>query len=234
MHFCGRERGREDAIPAVLRHEAVLRLLDERYQRLLRRGASGDREGVVVRGTVPPFDLDYIYNSLKTEARQNGSQLQIDIETFNSNKEKMDRFAHYYNRFTAHEQGQRYAESQIPHIERRMDELALAFDLKSGADSDYIQDANRALIAGRRVLKYSYCYAYRSVDDVHRGLFQNHQELLERFVEELSRLYEWPVGEHDRKLMVDLTFHVRRYMDAVLHFDASVFERERCSFSVGI
>ena len=42
-------------------------------------------------------------------------------------------------------------------------------DLKTATDTDFIGGANRTLVDCRRVLKYTYAYAFTNDDDNHNG-----------------------------------------------------------------
>lgn len=174
------------------------RLLDDDEEvRWLRRQA---RAGTGV-------NLEYVFEALKKGLVSDDD----DISDLFQQKKKMDRIAHYLARFAAHEQGQRFAEDQCEMLlHGRAIDFAKATDLKSATDTDFLAVANKRLVAARRILKYSYCYAYYLPEEEsegmisQKGLFQNHQERLERFTEELSNISEHALTYDDRAKIVNL------------------------------
>mmetsp|Transcript_8677 Transcript_8677/g.19624 ORF Transcript_8677/g.19624 Transcript_8677/m.19624 type:complete len:705 (-) Transcript_8677:2842-4956(-) len=200
-HFCGREGG-------------------DRNRR--GQGAGGaDINNAANAGparNVPAFDLDYIYTTLGESKSPPDEADAKALSAFLRAKEEMDHFAHYYNRFAAHNQGQNYAESQSPCTENRINNFSRVTDLKTATDCDFLRAANRMLVDCRRILKYSYCYSYCTNDHQHNELFQVHQERLERFVEELSMLSEEAVTRIDRARVIDLIGIVEKCMNGVLEF----------------
>ena len=190
-HFCGRERigGNGDgAIDEIARRRQAMRaIIDE------------------------PVNLDYIVSALQEEESDvdelDAEQVAAAIEE----KKEMDRRAHYMTRFIAHEEGQRFATEQCDLLlEGRAVDFARASDLKSANDTDFLGAANERLVAARRILKWSYCYVYYLPDEdensmtSQKGLFQNHQERLERFTENLSNISENALSYDDRAKIVNL------------------------------
>jgi hypothetical protein len=193
-HYCGRER--DD---------------DEEYRRLRRRAHVGT-------GT----NLEYVFETLKEVLVWDDDEIS---ELFRQ-KKKMDRIAHYLARFVAHEQGQRFAEDQCEVLlEGRAVGFAKATDLKSATDTDFLAVANDRLVAARRILKYSYCYAYYLPDEEsegmisQKGLFQHHQERLERFTEQLSNISEHAFTYDDRANILNLIGIVDQCMKTIIEFE---------------
>lgn len=185
-HFCGRERdGRND----------------DEYARARRLQAA--RQAIAVA----PLNLDYVCRALEKQlVPEDDEAARILCE-----KKEMDRIAHYRTRFDAHEQGQRFAENQCELLlEGRAIDFAKSTDLKSATDTDFLAVANERLVAARRMLKFTYVYAFFLPDEdeegmvSQKGLFQNHQERLERFTEKLSEISEHALTYDDRANIVNL------------------------------
>lgn len=184
-HFCGRERQGQT---------------NEEYARAQRVEAAR-------RIDVATVNLDYVCKALEESAMSNDDEVAKVLRQ----KKELDRIAHYRTRFEAHEQGQRFAENQCDLLlEGRAMDFAKATDLKSATDTDFLGAANERLVAARRMLKWSYAYTFFLPDDdeegpvCHKGLFQNHQERLERFTEKLSDISEHALTYDDRAKIVNL------------------------------
>jgi len=136
---------------------------------------------------------------------------------------ELERYAHYYNRFVAHGQGQRFAESQCRCLESRAENYSQFAGFQTGGEVDFIQSANETLVASRRLLKYTYCSAYHEQIDVndsktvHLGFHQ--LERLERFTEQLSEVSENVLSRRDRARVIDL---VSKYVLPLLPAKLSV------------
>ena len=137
----------------------------------------------------------------------------------------LDRYVHYFTRYLAHDQGQRFAEQQCPCLKTRAENYKEMTGIDLEAEVDFIRSANETLVASRRLLKYAYCCVYHSkrvdekdTDHLHLGFL--HIERLERFTEELSELTENAVTRQDRKSVLDLTDVVKQCMEAVNDFEA--------------
>ena len=192
-----------------------------------RRNQNGNNQnggGQPQREQLPPVNIDYIRTAL-SERNNDGDDTVLN--DFLRKYRQMERFAHYYNRFAAHNQGQQFAEGQSGCIRGRADNFYKISGIKSGTDTDFFFAANEILVACRRMLKYSYCYVYLMTkksldatldenfsnegdsDDAENvspqiALFQNYQEQLERYTEQLSEVSERALTHRDRKRVVDL------------------------------
>jgi hypothetical protein len=187
-HFCGRERrhGDEMVDEIARRRQAMRAITDE------------------------PANLDYIVNALEEESDADEQDDEL-VAAVIAEKKEMDKRAHFMARFIAHDEGQRFASNQCDLLlEGRAVDFAKASDLKSAADTEFLGTANERLVAARRILKWSYCYVYYLPDEdensmtSQKGLFQNHQEQLERLTENLSDLSEHALSYVDRAKIVNL------------------------------
>jgi len=169
-------------------------------------------------------------------------------------KRELDRYLHYYKRYHAHAEAQKFARKQLKETEERMMRLQETSDNVTWTDVEYLKTANEQLVECRRVLKYTYCFAYympervasltssgmttESVDGINRSTsldfnvqakmlkdqFENHQEMLERFTENLSELVEKPLKEIVREAVVNQTRVVNQFMKNILKYVEDEFD----------
>ena len=171
-------------------------------------------------------------------------------------KRELDRYLHYYKRYHAHAEAQKFATRQLADTEAKMVLLQEASDNNTTwIDVQFLKTATEQLIECRRVLKYTYTYAYYmhapqdssvavnaqrrtsggvgngttasaaaviigqgSVSQSQKERFEHHQEMLERFTENLSELSEKPLAEMDRADVINQTRVVDRFMKNVLKY----------------
>jgi ariadne-1 len=120
-------------------------------------------------------------------------------------KRELDRYLHYYKRYHAHAEAQKFARKQLKETEARMVLLQESSDDAKWSDVEFLKTANEQLVECRRVLKNTYVYAYylNPSASMQKERFEHHQEMLERFTETLSELSEKPLGEMDRTDVVN-------------------------------
>lgn len=163
-------------------------------------------------------------------------------------KRELDRYLHYYKRYHAHAEAQKFAKKQLKETEERMMRLQETTDNVTWTDVEYLKTANEQLVECRRVLKYTYCFAYYMPERVAiltssggaagsgdgsgknaaletsiqarmlKDQFENHQEMLERFTENLSELVEKPLKEIVREAVVNQTRVVNQFMKNILKY----------------
>ena len=120
-------------------------------------------------------------------------------------KRELDRYLHYYKRYHAHAEAQKFAKKQLKETEARMVLLQESSDDAKWSDVEFLKTANEQLVECRRVLKYTYVFAYymTAKSAMTKERFEHHQEMLERFTENLSELSEKPLHEMDRTDVVN-------------------------------
>ncbi|KAL7534320.1 hypothetical protein ACHAXR_005791 [Thalassiosira sp. AJA248-18] len=118
-------------------------------------------------------------------------------------KRELDRYLHYYKRFHGHSQAQDFAKKSVKETEARMVLLQEQNSETVWTDVEFLKAANEQLVECRKVLKYTYAYAYYLEDSDKRSRFEYHQEMLERFTENLSELSEKPLQEMNRTEVVN-------------------------------
>eukprot|EP00980_Cylindrotheca_fusiformis_P007356 scaffold1525_cov142-Cylindrotheca_fusiformis.AAC.156 len=141
-------------------------------------------------------------------------------------KRELDRYLHYYKRYHAHAEAQKFAKRQLKETETRMVLLQESSDDAKWSDVEFLKTANEQLVDCRRVLKYSYVFGYYMTPSslMQKERFEHHQEMLERFTENLSELSEKPLGEMDRTDVVNQTRVVDRFMKNILKYVADGME----------
>lgn len=135
------------------------------------------------------------------------------------------RYQFYYTRFDNHAQAIVHAEKIRQETQERMDKLQQI----SGEGQHQVQfllDATNTIIDCRSLLKWSYpwCYFLKEDSNLYR-LFKGHQEMLEKFTEELHELTEKPIETQmegsTRKDIVDKTRVVEKYRENIVEFARS-------------
>ena len=135
-------------------------------------------------------------------------------------KRELDRYLHFYRRFHAHQEAEKFANKQLKETEQRMVQLQESSDDAKWSDVEFLRTANELLVDCRRVLKYTYVYGYYfdAGLSMQRERFEHHQEMLERFTENLSELSEKPIAKMDRTDVVNQTRVVERFMKNILKY----------------
>ena len=134
-------------------------------------------------------------------------------------KHELERYLHYYKRYHVHTEAQAFAEKQLKAWEDRICSLQKAGNAK--CDLEFLKTANEQLIECRRVLKYSYAFAYYLTDEskkMQKECFEYHQEMLERFTENLSELSEKPLEEINRVDVINQTRVVYQFVKNILKY----------------
>ena len=140
-------------------------------------------------------------------------------------KRELDRYLHYYKRYHAHSEAEKFAKRQLKETAARMVILQEQSDNGLWADVEFLKTANQQLVECRRVLKYTYAFAHYmplDMDDADskakKERFEYHQEMPERFTESLSEVCEKPLAEMDRTDVVNQTRVVAKFLENVLRY----------------
>ena len=119
-------------------------------------------------------------------------------------KRELNRYLHYYKRYHEHSQAQDFAKKSVKEVEARMI-LLQEQNSSNWTDVEFLKSANKQLVECRKVLKYSYTFAFYLEEGDKKTRFEYHQEMLERFTEHLSELSEKPIQEMNRTDVVNST-----------------------------
>lgn len=157
-------------------------------------------------------------------------------------------------------EAQNFAKRQLLETEKRMVQLQESKLNSTWTDVEFLKNANEQLVECRRVLKFTYTFAYyltmppkESKDkdekvkpkkmgkatkkdkknenedvttaenppkeqNMQKVRFEHHQEMLERFTENLSELVEKNLPDIDRVMVVNQTRVVDRFMKNMLQY----------------
>ena len=118
-------------------------------------------------------------------------------------KRELDRYLHYYKRYHGHSQAQEFAKRSLKETEARMVALQEQNVDTVWTDVEFLKTANEQLVQCRQVLKYTYAFAFYLHDNEKKQRFEFHQEMLEKFTENLSELSEKPLHEMNRTEVVN-------------------------------
>lgn len=157
------------------------------------------------------------YKCNKYDANNSGAD---DMSDAARAKRELDRYLHYYKRYHAHAEAQKFAKKQLKETEARMVLLQESSENAKWSDVEFLKTANEQLVECRRVLKYTYVFAYymNPSAQMQKERFEHHQEMLERFTENLSELSEKPLDQMDRTDVVNQTRVVDRFMKNILKY----------------
>jgi len=135
-------------------------------------------------------------------------------------KRELDKYLHYYKRFHAHSEAQKFAKKQLKDTESRMVLIQESTDDSTWNDVDFLKDAVEQLVECRRVLKYTYTFAYymSETQSNQKERFEYHQEMLEKFTENLSEVTEKPLGEMNKADVRNQTRVVNMFMKNILQY----------------
>lgn len=143
-----------------------------------------------------------------------------DTDVSNAKRE-LDKYIHYYTRYQAHDLAGKFAAKQREEAEVKMTQLQRA-NLGLGAannswiDVQFIMDTVEQLIECRRVLKFTYAYAYSMEDGPRKTLFEYNQGMLENNTEKLSELSEMKLDKADRTQTVNYTKVTAQFLKSLL------------------
>jgi ariadne-1 len=158
----------------------------------------------------------------KCNRYDNNSDNSSDLSDAARAKRDLDRYLHYYKRFHAHQEAQKFAKKQLKETEERMELFQQANSETPWTDVEFLKAAADQLIECRRVLKYTYVFGYyldsTTYSSMQRDRFEHHQEMLEKFTETLSELSEKPLPEMNRTDVVNQTRVVDRFVKNILKY----------------
>jgi len=131
--------------------------------------------------------------------------VETDPEHSKASKAKgaLERYLHYYVRYDGHDKSEKIARTTLKKLEDGINSMAIDGespndddDDKKWKDVDFLIAANRQLIECRRVLKYTYAFAYYQFlnpsTENQKTFFEHHQGILEGLTEGLTKLTEHP------------------------------------------
>ena len=101
------------------------------------------------------------YRCNKYDPNDDGTAAGSDQSEAARAKRELDRYLHYYKRYHAHAEAQAFARRQLRQTEERMVLLQERSDgASTWTDVEFLKAANEQLVECRRVLKFTYAFAY--------------------------------------------------------------------------
>ena len=97
------------------------------------------------------------YKCNKYDTSSNNSEDQSDAAKA---KRELDRYLHFYKRYHAHDEAQKFAKKHLKETEARMVLLQESSENAKWSDVEFLKTANEQLVECRRVLKYTYAFGY--------------------------------------------------------------------------
>ena len=126
----------------------------------------------------------------------------------NTGSEK-DRFLHFFKRFMEHQKAQQFSEKYLRKAREKIRKLHHSKHATKHVDrGEFYLDAARMVVRCRRLLKYSYAFAYALGEGAEdsgqaREVFEYMQSNLESNTETLSEMSEKPFDQVERETMLN-------------------------------
>ncbi len=159
---------------------------------------------------------------------------RFDSNSSQGNEREIARNLHYVKRYQIHGEAQKFAEKELTKVTDKLmnsrfsveegETLAMVEELK-----EPVVEANKELVECRRTLKHTYIYAFHHLHKaeneadeeagkIQSEQFEYHQEMLERFTEELSGLTEKPLKDMEKMEIVNKTGAVKKFRDKIVEY----------------
>jgi len=138
------------------------------------------------------------------------------VANVDAKNKELDRYFHYCNRFGIHKEAQSYAINKEKEIRGLVLDPAFSDDVSS-TYKEVLTSAANQVVECRRVLKYTYIYAYYlKADDSSKDLFEYQQEMLEKNTEQLQEFTEEKeVFALDAPRVLNLVTITKRFMTSI-------------------
>lgn len=107
-------------------------------------------------------------------------------------KLELDRYLHYFQRYSIHDEAMKFAVKQLIGVDDKVQQYLDSETCSSSwMDVQFLKNAMTQVVECRRMLKYTYIYAfYLPTDCPSRELFEHQQEMLEKNTERLQEVTE--------------------------------------------
>ncbi|KAJ7050024.1 hypothetical protein C8F01DRAFT_1060712 [Mycena amicta] len=173
----------------------------------------------------------YSCNRFDEEAGVNARDAQ------SRSRASLERYLHYYNRWSNHEQSAKLALDLFSKTEKKMEEMQITSTL-TWIEVQFMKKAVEELDKCRITLKWTYAMAYYLAKGNQKELYEDNQRDLERAVEDLSELLESPIEPENiptlRQKVTDKTVYVQKRNQIVLEDTADGFLEGRWSWNVTV
>ncbi|KTW27686.1 hypothetical protein T552_02126 [Pneumocystis carinii B80] len=147
----------------------------------------------------------------------------------------LERYLHYYNRFSNHEQSAKLDRELYLRTEKKMTQLQITSDM-SWIEVQFLRRAIDILCQCRQTLKWTYAFSFYLARNNATEIFEDNQRDLEMAVESLSGLCEKPINidqiSQFKQAILDKTVYVSNRREILLEDTAKGFLEDRWSFNV--
>ncbi|GAA5939252.1 hypothetical protein JCM1841_002933 [Sporobolomyces salmonicolor] len=169
------------------------------------------------------------YNCSRYEEKADASK-----DAQSKSRAQLERYLHYYNRFSNHEQSIRLEADLYARTEKKMEELQVQSAL-SWIEVQFLAKAVETLGKVRTVLKWTYAMAFYLEKNNQTQMFEDNQNDLEQAVESLSELLERPLEEDKiaelRQQTTDKTVYVAKRCKVLLEDTLRGYDEDRWIWS---
>lgn len=152
------------------------------------------------------------------------------IESNQKQKRKfLQRYLHYYKRFTLHESSMKGDIKTLENVNQRMktfmeEQLKLNKGILSWIDVQFLQDSCKALTNGRKTLKWTYCFSYYLENTNYAEVFEQLQEYLNKVVEDLSQIFEQIISKKNKNKSTEI---IMREKQNIINLSSLVIKRQK-------
>ncbi|QRG36796.1 hypothetical protein FDK38_001153 [Candidozyma auris] len=143
------------------------------------------------------------------------------------------RYLHYYKRFSVHQHSMKGDERTLANIHRYMllymkSQTHNSKKNVSWNDAQFMSDAIRSLICGRRTLMWTYAFTFYLEKSNYCDIFEGMQDYLNETVEALSRIFE-DVGVEKKKKQSEenIMQALTKKKSKIVHLSALIAKRQR-------
>ncbi|KAI8603059.1 hypothetical protein EDD21DRAFT_302846 [Dissophora ornata] len=145
----------------------------------------------------------------------------------------LERYLHYYNRFSNHEQSAKLDRDLYVKTEKKMEQMQRTSEL-SWIEVQFLKKAVDVLTSCRMTLRWTYAFAFYLTKDNMTEMFEDNQRDLEVAVEALSELLEKPIEKEKiaelRQQVLDKSVYVGGRREVVLEDTAKGLADGRWDF----
>ena len=159
---------------------------------------------------------------------------RFDSNATHGKDRELARNLHYIKRYQIHGDAKKFAEKELVTVTEKLSNSM--FSVEEGETLVMVEElkepvikANNELLECRKTLMNTYVYAYlhlhkdekktdNAIDKIHSEQFEYHQEMLERFTEELSELTEKPLKDMVKMELVNKTEAVKKFRDRIVSY----------------
>lgn len=148
--------------------------------------------------------------------RYEGDKIDQSSTAIQKAKAELDRYLHFYQRYHGHDHALKFASTQREGAERKMLEQQETHK-SSWIDVQFLKQAVEQVIESRRLLKYTYVYAFFLDEDApEKGLFEHHQEMLEKNTDRLQECTEGSLCKIDKTQVINMTRVTENFLKSLL------------------